>query len=233
MDLFERIDAMIDQRHLLGHPFYRKWVAGTLPTESLQEYARQYYAFESTFPRFLSSLHARSDRADVRQALLDNLWDEEHGDSNHAELWLRFAEGLGVARHDVVDAARNARTRALVDTYWRVCTEGPVAAGVAAVYAYERQVPQVAQAKIDGLKMRYGIEDRRTLGFFELHASLDVEHSEAERRMLTGGSDEDDAAAVDGAGAALEAWWGFLDAVDPDTARLSEANLIPGVPPTG
>lgn len=217
-DLLERIDAMIDQRHLLGHSFYRKWMAGTLPPQALQEYARQYYAFESTFPRFLSTLHARSDQAQVRQALLDNLWDEEHGDSNHAELWLRFAEGLGVDRQDVIEADRSARTVGLVDTYWRVCRDAPVAAGVAAVYAYERQVPQVAQAKIDGLKIRYGIVDGRTLEFFQLHSSLDVEHSEAERRMLAGANGEDQAAVVEGAAAALEAWWGFLDGVDPDGA---------------
>ena len=135
MDLLERIDAMIDARHLLGHSFYRKWVAGTLPTEALQEYARQYYAFESTFPRFLSTLHTRSDRAEDRQALLDNLWDEEHGDANHAELWLRFAEGMGVDRGQVRGAEWNERTKALVDTYWRVCRDEPAAAGVGAVYA--------------------------------------------------------------------------------------------------
>jgi pyrroloquinoline-quinone synthase len=215
LNVLEEIDAMIDRRHLLGHSFYQKWVAGTLPTNALKEYARQYYAFESTFPRLLSTLHARSEQAQVRQALLDNLWDEEHGDANHAELWLRFAEGLGVDRDEVREAGRSAPTDALVDTYWRVCREAPVAAGVAAVYAYERQVPQVAQAKIDGLKLRYGIEDARTLQFFELHSSLDVEHSEAERRMLAEVPGQDGGAAIEGAGAALEAWWGFLDGVDP------------------
>jgi pyrroloquinoline-quinone synthase len=215
MDLVERIDAMIEQRHLLGHSFYRKWVAGTLPTDALKEYAKQYYAFESTFPRFLSTLHGRSDQPEIRQALLENLWDEEHGDSNHAELWLRFAEGIGVDRAEVQGASRNDRTQGLVDTYWRACREAPVAAGVAAVYAYERQVPQVAQAKIDGLRARYGIADGRTLRFFDLHATLDVEHSDAERRMLSGASDADATAAVDSAASALEAWWGFLDWVDP------------------
>src|SRR6266511_3085082 len=68
MDLLETIDAMIDGRHLLTHPFYRSWVAGTLPSDALQEYARQYFAFESSFPQVLSALLSRSDRADVRQA---------------------------------------------------------------------------------------------------------------------------------------------------------------------
>src|SRR5207302_441240 len=83
---------------LLTHPFYTKWVAGTLPRECLQEYARQYHAFESSFPTFLSAIHSRTEDRGVRQALLENLWDEEHGEANHRELWLRFAEGVGGGR---------------------------------------------------------------------------------------------------------------------------------------
>ncbi|MBI4261508.1 MAG: CADD family putative folate metabolism protein, partial [Actinobacteria bacterium] len=179
MDLVARIDEMIDARHLLGHPFYTKWAAGTLPREALREYARQYYAFESSFPRFLSAVHSRTERADHRQAILENLWDEEHGPANHAELWLRFAEGIGVPRDDVLGAAWNEAAGALVEGYRSVSAEAPVAAGVAAIYAYERQVPEVARAKIDGLRAHYGIEDGPTLAFFETHATLDVEHAAA------------------------------------------------------
>lgn len=216
MDLLRRIDELIDGRHLLGHSFYRKWVAGTLPTAALREYARQYYAFESTFPRILSALHSRSERPDVRSALLENLWDEEHGEANHAEQWLRFAEGLGVDREEVRQAQRNDATQGLVETYLSAAREAPVVAGVAAVYAYESQVPRVAQAKIDGLRLRYGIDDDRTLGFFETHAVLDVDHSEAERRIIgeLGPSDAD--AVIESTIAALDAWWEFLDAVDQD-----------------
>jgi len=215
MDLLERIDALIEERHLLRHPFYTKWVAGTLPKEALQEYARQYYAFESSFPRFLSALHSRTDSAETRQALLDNLWDEEHGDANHPELWLRFAEGVGLDRDEVEHAERNEATRRLVGTYFRASREAPIGAGVSALYAYEAQVPQVAQAKIDGLRDRYHIDDSRTLGFFETHAYLDVEHSRAERRMVRelGEGHEDEVIAT--TGEALDAWWEFLDAVDP------------------
>ena len=184
MNLLERIDALIADRHLLKHPFYTKWRGGTLTRAELQDYAQQYYAFESTFPRFLSALHARTDRPDVRQSLLDNLWDEEHGEVNHAEMWLRFGEGIGADRESVRGAARNVGTRALLDTYWSSVTDGPIAAGIAALYAYEGQVPEVATEKIRGLVERYGIDDPRTLAFFTVHSTLDVEHSGAEREMI-------------------------------------------------
>jgi pyrroloquinoline-quinone synthase len=216
MDLIDRLDQLIDQRHLLSHPFYTKWADGTLPREALAEYARQYYAFESSFPRFLSAMHAREERADVRAQLLDNLWDEEHGPDNHAELWLRFAEGIGVSRDDVRSAERNDATRALVEMYADVCATAPVAEGVAALYAYERQVPQVAGSKIDGLKRHFGVDDERTLEFFVLHGELDKEHSGAEREMLhTLIADAADPQGIERATSrAVDAWWDFLSAVD-------------------
>jgi pyrroloquinoline-quinone synthase len=215
MNVLDRLDRMIDEQHLLKHPFYTKWAEGTLPIEALQEYARQYYAFESAMPRYLSALHTRtSDRA-VRQEILDNLWDEEHGKDNHAELWLRFAEGIGVSREDVQSATPNQATEALVDMYFDVTRDEPVAAGVAALYAYERQVPQVAGSKIDGLERHYGITDNRSLTFFRVHGVLDIEHSGAERKMIgVLAQDTEDQPIEDATKRALDAWWNFLTAVD-------------------
>jgi pyrroloquinoline-quinone synthase len=215
MDTLGRIDALIQERHLLTHPFYTKWVAGTLPVDAVQDYARQYYAFESSFPRFLSAIHTQSADPEVRRAMLDNLWDEEHGEENHAELWLRFAEGIGAPRAGVQGAKRSAATDALLDTYAEASARGPVA-GVAAVHAYEQQVPAVAEAKIDGLRTHYGVTDHRTLAFWEVHRELDVEHAGAERAILKRLADSDPEAATTATSEALEAWWGFLDSVDPD-----------------
>jgi pyrroloquinoline-quinone synthase len=216
MELLDRIDRQIEQKHLLQHPFYRAWVDGTLPREDMQDYARQYFAFESSFPRFLSALHSRTEEAAVRQRILENLWDEEHGSENHAELWLRFAEGIGVSRDDVVAAPWNAATQALIDLYTQITRESPPAEGVAAIYAYERQVPDVAPSKLEGLARHYGISDGPALEFFRLHGELDVEHSGEEREMLgeLAASEGVDQEAVSGAAqAALDAWWNFLSAV--------------------
>ncbi|MGH2722752.1 MAG: CADD family putative folate metabolism protein [Actinomycetota bacterium] len=215
MDTVTTIERAIEERSLLTHPFYTKWVAGTLPIDAIRDYARQYYAFESSFPRFLSAIHSRCQDRATRQMLLDNLWDEEHGRENHAELWLRFAEGVGVTREEVLAAAPNTATQALVETYRRTATEEAVVAGVAAIHAYERQVPDVATAKIDGLRRHYGVADERTLAFWEIHRALDVAHAEAERRILGDLAASDPGTAQAATEEALDAWWAFLSAVDP------------------
>jgi len=51
---------------------------------------------------FLSAMHSRIERRDLRQHLRENLWDQERGEENRAELWLRFAEAVGVGREEVV-----------------------------------------------------------------------------------------------------------------------------------
>lgn len=214
MVLLDEIDAMINGRHVLTHAFYGKWVAGTLPIEAVRTYAGQYYAFESAFPRFLSAIHSRCERPDIRQMILDNLWDEEHGDENHAELWLRFAEGIGITRADVATAVQHEATRSLLETYRRAATEAPVLAGIAAIHAYERQVPDVANEKIAGLGTHYGVRDRRTLEFWEVHRSLDEHHATGERTALADAPEEDREAVLEATNEALEAWWRFLDSVD-------------------
>jgi pyrroloquinoline-quinone synthase len=183
----------------------------------VRAYAGQYYAFESAFPRFLSAIHSRCEQPEIRQTILANLWDEEHGENNHAELWLRFAEGVGVNRSDVSGTTYNAATRSLVDTYRRATTEAPIAAGVAAIHAYERQVPAVASAKIAGLQAHYGIREPRALAFWETHRFLDEDHAAGERAVLADIGEGDREAVIGTTRESLDAWWRFLDAVDTPT----------------
>ncbi len=208
------IDMRIAEHHLLRHPFYEAWTAGTLPREALLDYAGLYYAFESNLPRYLTALHARSESAAVRAALLENAWDEEHGDNNHPELWLRFAEALGLDRSRVVGARRHDATEALVSTYREAAEKAPVEAGIAALYAYESQLPAVAEAKIAGLRAHYGVESRDGLAFFEVHRVIDVHHAAAERSIIEEAmAGENGESMIVWTERALKAWSDFLSGV--------------------
>jgi pyrroloquinoline-quinone synthase len=183
-DFIATLDRIIDERSLLSHPFYQAWNAGTLPPDSLREYARQYYHFEAAFPTFLSAVHARMQPGPARRAVLENLWDEEHGDENHLALWLRFCKSLGLDEADVRGSEPNAETRDLVDGFHTACTEGTVAEGLGTLYAYESQAPLVAETKIRGLSAFYGFDDPRTYEFFSVHQKTDVGHAQAERDVI-------------------------------------------------
>ena len=122
--IIAELDSRVSARHLLQHPFYQEWTAGTLPRSALRDYAAQYYRHVEAFPRYLSAIHSHCDELAVRQALLENLIEEERGDRNHPELWMRFAEGVGVARQEVRDAVPHPATRNLVETFTRLSREG-------------------------------------------------------------------------------------------------------------
>ena len=215
ISIIDRIDRLVEQRSLLTHPFYQAWTVGNLPVDSLKKYAAQYYHFEKAYPTFLSGIHHRTSNQSVRQLLLDNLWDEEHGEENHVELWLRFCDALGLSRDEVRDGKVNESTMDLVGTYEGLTFDEPPAAGAAALYAYESQVPQVASVKIDGLRRFYGMDNERDISFFKVHQAMDVQHSEAERDMVTTlASTESDAdVALMAADRATDALWQFLDGV--------------------
>ena len=96
-------DAIMEYS-MLKHPFYVAWTEGRLSKSVLGEYAKQYYAHVRAFPTYVSAVHSNCDDLQIRQELLENLIEEERGEENHPELWMRFAEGLGVAREDVRSA---------------------------------------------------------------------------------------------------------------------------------
>jgi pyrroloquinoline-quinone synthase len=207
------IDAVVQKRHLLDHPFYAAWSEGRLTLEALRGYAGQYYRHVLAFPTYLSAVHSETTDLQTRQYLLENLIDEERGEENHPELWLRFAEGLGMRREDVRAAAPLPET-ATCDAWFRdIASRGP-AAGLAALYAYESMVPAVAQTKIAGLRKHYGIEDERTLQFFDVHLEVDEWHAKVARDILDRTVPADErASAVRAAEESTKALYVLLDGV--------------------
>lgn len=214
--LRSKLEEKIQQKHLLAHGFYRRWQAGQLSKEELQGYAKEYYRFENEFPRLLSTLHSHTEDADVRQTLLENLVDEEKGADNHPELWLRFAEGMGVSRDSVKNHFHSDETEHLVRTFKKHVSSGNPVDGLAALYAYERQQPDVARQKVDGLRCFYNVTDEATVSFFKAHQSYDVFHAEGEMELLTKlcDTEEKQERALRVAQETLDVLYDFLDGIE-------------------
>jgi pyrroloquinoline-quinone synthase len=200
---------------MLKHPFYVAWTEGKLSKAVLAEYAKQYYAHVRAFPTYVSGVHSRCEDVSIRQQLLENLIEEERGEDNHPELWLRFAEALGVTREAVKTAELLPATRASVASMKSLTQNEDYRAGLAALLAYESQIPEVAQTKREGLKDFYGIEDERAISFFRVHETIDLLHQHVEMQVLEaecqGPADQN--CAIASAREAARALWGFLDGV--------------------
>ena len=209
-----KIDNDIADKHLLKHPFYLAWTRGELSREALADYARQYYHHVAAFPTYLSAVHAHCDDQATRKQLLSNLIDEEAGLPNHPKLWLKFAEGLGVSDVDVRSTEKQPETKNLIDTFRSVCRDGSTAEGLAALYAYESQIPAICESKIDGLKKHYGFDNPEHYHYFSIHIEADREHAAAERKMLSSYIDNHNLESVKASvNRVLDALWEMLSGV--------------------
>ena len=180
----EKVDAKIQENHLLNHSFYQAWNSGVLKKATIREYAAQYFKHVSAFPRYLSSIHSNCEDIKTRQFLLENLNDEEKGDENHPELWMRFAEGMGNTRKNIINTEAIEETDILVKTFMNLSKSDQFYIGLAALYCYESMQPEISETKKEGLQNLYGINDENTLKFFTVHMHADKWHREVVRKLL-------------------------------------------------
>ena len=210
------VEEKIAENHLLNHSFYKAWNAGELKIETIQEYASQYFNHVSAFPRYISGIHTNCEDISIRQELLDNLIEEEKGEDNHPELWLRFGEGMGKSRDAIANSQAIKETNELVDTFMKLSRDEKTHIGMAALYCYESMVPEIAENKIDGLKKYYNINDENTLKFFTVHIHADKWHREVISELLSNlcDSDKKREEALDAMNKALYALNNFLSGIE-------------------
>lgn len=219
MVLRDQLQSLVEEKHLLKHPFYVAWTEGKLTREHLKHYAIQYFQNVLAFPTYVSAVHFNTPHFGtsiaVRQEILENLIEEERGHQNHPELWRRFAQALGATDAELTETAPLPTTTHLISTFRNVCLKSPFYAGLAALYAYESQIPAVATTKIDGLKRFYGMDDANEYRFFSVHQAADEHHSEAEMKLIEEHADtpEKQAEVLEAASQAADALWQFLDGV--------------------
>ena len=211
-ELLEKIDAAIAEKSLLKHPFYQDWQAGKLSRKALQLYAVQYYKHVEAFPKHLRVLAARTEGT-LRDIVNENLAEEENPNAPHPKLWRDFAAALGVSEENVTFCPALPGTQTVVQTFREICGDRSPAEAVAALYAYESQVPEIATTKIDGLKKFYGIEQPEGLAYFAVHEEADKQHRALWRNWLEEHADGNDEEILATTKEALNALWGALDAV--------------------
>ena len=221
--LLEQLDAAIAKKNLLNHPFYQDWQAGKLTKQSLQLYAAQYYRHVDAFPKHLRVRAARTSGS-IRQIVEENLAEEENPAASHPKLWRDFAAALGVAEDDITCCPALPGTQNVVQTFREICGDRSIPEAVAALYAYESQVPEIATTKIDGLKSFYGITQPQALAYFEVHEEADKAHRAAWRNWLLENATEDHEEILATTNEALDALWGALDAVHQSKTCIAAAH---------
>jgi pyrroloquinoline-quinone synthase len=175
MNIVQRIDLEIEKRSLLKHSFYQMWSEGRLTVDHLQGYSKEYFQLVKAVPKFVEGIAKGTDNQDIA----DNAKEE----AEHVEPWVRFASALGVSRNDLVNYAGADKTNAAVAKMMELASASFEEA-VAAMYAYEMELPKISSSKIDGLKKFYGMDSEDATKYFEIHEEADVRHAQVWREIL-------------------------------------------------
>ena len=163
----KELNKKLDKYHLLNHPFYKSWNDGKLTREIIKDYAEQYYQHVKAFPRYISATHSLCEDIEKRKILLENLQDEENRDGDHPKLWRDFAFAMGSNKNEVETAKEEKFTTELIENFFKN-GRSSYAEGLASLYTYERQIPEIAETKIRGLVNHYGVTSKNFNPSFEV-----------------------------------------------------------------
>ena len=205
----KKLNKKLDKYHLLNHPFYKSWNEGKLTREIIKDYAEQYYQHVKAFPRYISATHSICEDIEKRKILLENLQDEENPNADHPKLWKNFALAMGADSEKIENVKREWFTNDMIENFFHQARKS-YAEGLASLYTYERQIPEIAETKIRGLKNFYGVTSKEGLEFFEAHKAADVIHRKECEKLLDALTEEEKDKAEKASVLTARYLWNFL-----------------------
>ena len=204
-NIVPRIHSEIEKRSLLKHSFYKMWSEGKLTIDHLQGYSKEYFQLVKIVPKFVESISKTTGNSDI---ITSNAREE----AEHVELWARFATALGVSMNDLISYGGSEKTNEAVAKLMGLA-DLTFEEAVAAMYAYEMELPKISRSKIDGLKKLYGMDSEDATKYFEIHEEADVRHAQVWREILQRIPVERHEAAINVAIKSLQAQNLLLDSV--------------------
>ncbi|MFN2544033.1 MAG: TenA family transcriptional regulator [Actinomycetota bacterium] len=162
-----------------ARPFIQDFAQGKVPRENLARFAASYCYQVDNFKRFVAEVYANAEPRDVRELLLENLW-EEHGEGDpsrdHTVLVAKFGRALGADIPDPYDVESIPEGRRWIERILEVCRDQDFVVGLAAIsFGIEFRTQTMAflgQIYRD----RYGLSED-DLEFFFMHLEADEEHA--------------------------------------------------------
>jgi pyrroloquinoline-quinone synthase len=206
--LIERIDYEIEKHSLLKHTFYQMWSEGKLTFNHLQGYSKEYFQLVKVVPKFVENIFNLITDPSLKRDVGQNLKEEYE----HIEPWIMFSTAMGVQTNELTSYKGQNETNMAVSTLTQL-TELSLEEAVAAMYAYEKELPKISRSKIDGLNKFYGVKSNDATKYLEIHEQVDVWHAQVWKNILQTIPEEKQELAINAAITSLEAQNKLLDSV--------------------
>jgi pyrroloquinoline quinone (PQQ) biosynthesis protein C len=163
----------------INHPFVKGILEGTVSMDYLREWARQDYKFRNNVPRVAMMRYLACSNPDFGRKLYGVVQEEteglDTGSAGHIDLFVRFAEALGLTRRELDEAPMSPATAAHLYFSELVIYQYPWFVVMAAQIAAEGTFGEATAALASGLMKNYGMS-REAVGFFTVHTEADEDH---------------------------------------------------------
>ena len=182
--IIQKIDQIIEERSLLKHPFYEMWSDGKLEFDSLAGYSKEYFQLVKQIPKFMEPL-VDSAPDEMKDELIFNMNEE----TNHIELWRKFAGEMNISREELSNYHGLEKTNDAVSGLSSLMNSFNF--GACAMYAFEKEIPKISEIKLDGLKEFYGLDTKNATEYFEKHMEADIRHTASWRKIIEHSSENE------------------------------------------
>ena len=181
-----KIDQIIEERSLLEHPFYQTWSEGKLTHDALAGYSKEYFQLVKAVPKFMGPLLESAP-----ESMYNELDYNQVEEASHIDLWIKFANELGISYNELINYTGTEKTNKAVSTLNSLMSS--FESGAAAMYAFEKEIPKISQIKLDGLAEFYGITSEDATEYFREHTEADIRHTQSWQKILeeSSGHDQD------------------------------------------
>ena len=179
------LEQAVRSRHSRAHPFTERWVNGELTRNQLGRWAIEQWHFIANFSQYMAGVYARCPEREVRDYLLENMWEEELAATRHSEYLVRFAAACGMNRETFMATGPLPTTEALAD--WcrtRAFYDHWLVAAAALNIGLESQVVGIMERVTPPLTEKYGFTSA-DIGYFEVHWKTDRMHSERAYELVS------------------------------------------------
>jgi len=175
--LKEEIERSPKQR--VNHPFVRSVCAGTASMEQIRKWAIQDYQFRRAVPRIAMLRYLACSDAEIAARLFEVVEEETRGlatgSAGHADMFVEFAEAIGVARQELETAELRPATAAHLYYAELIIHTLPWFVMMAAQIGAEGTFSPAAAALGQGFIKKYGMKPE-SVRFFTVHVEADEEH---------------------------------------------------------
>jgi coenzyme PQQ biosynthesis protein C len=180
--LISDLKETLRERYPRPHPVRQLLLTGRLTKAQLHGWIKNQFHEFRNIHRFFGVRYQKCPVPELRRALLENMVEEEGEDlfggkfPSHAELWIRFAEGAGLPREEMLSYQPLPAIRAGLEMYVQLVLQSHWAVAIGTGLVFEGYGPQRMREEREALEKYYSWIPSSALDFFRAHEYHDEGH---------------------------------------------------------